>query len=174
MKRALILTAMISCLLVTFPVAAKSVEAGSVWLGGQVGLDFKMGGRVGGSDTLLAIGGEVEYALDSQIGIFAGGVFGLGDTQAIRIRTGAKYRFGGMGFPISPYVSGHLQTSHLMDVMGANLWAMSAGFGGGVDYFLTRHLTAGLDVSFSFGGTLGERSTGYDSADVLLTARYAY
>ena len=153
---------------------AKSVEAGSVWLGGQLGFDSKMGGRVGGSDTLLAVGAEVEYALESRIGIFARGIFGLGDTQAIKLETGAKYRFTGIDFPISPYVSAHLRTGHLLDVMGANLWSIGAGFGGGVDYFLTRHFTAGLDVTFDLGSTLGERPAGYNTTDVVVSARYSF
>ena len=61
MKKLLPLLFALSCVFAPNPAAAKSVEAGSVWLGGQLGFDSKMGGRVGGSDTLLAVGAEVEY-----------------------------------------------------------------------------------------------------------------
>jgi hypothetical protein len=174
MKKLLPLLFVVSCVFIPGHSSAKSVEAGSVWLGAQLGFDSKMGGRVGGSDTLLAVGAEVEYALESRIGIYARGLFGLGDTQAIKLESGVKYRFTGIDFPLSPYVSAHLRTGHLLDVMGANLWSMGAGFGGGADYFLTRHFTAGLDLTFDFGSTLGERPTGYNTFDVVITARYSF
>ena len=174
MRKLISILAFVSFSFLSAPTQAKSVEPGSVWLAGQLGFDSKMGGLVGGSDTLLALGAEVEYALESRIGIYARGVFGLGDTQAIKLETGVKYRFTGIDLPISPYVSAHLRTGHLMDVMGADLWTIGAGFGGGVDYFLTRHFTAGLDIVFDFGSTLGERPTGYDTTDVLLTVRYSF
>lgn len=153
---------------------AKSLEPGAVWVGASLGLDNKLGGRLGGGDVLLAIGAEVEYALDSQIGIYARGDFGLGSSQSVKLESGAKYRFTGLELPISPFVSAHLRVSHLMSVMGANLWAIGAGIGGGVDYFLTRKFTAGVNLTFDLSSTLGERPTAYNTANMVLTARYSF
>ena len=150
------------------------MEPGSVWVGATLGIDSKMDGRLGGSDVLLGVGAEVEYALETQIGIYARGLFGLGSSQAIKLESGAKYRFIGIDLPISPYVSAHLRLSHLMDIMGANLWAMGAGFGAGVDYFLTRKFTAGLNLTFDISSTLGEQPTAYNTVNTAVTVRYAF
>ena len=61
-----------------------------------------------------------------------------------------------------------------MSVMGANLWAVGAGFGGGADYFLTRKFTAGVNITFDLSSTLGERPTAYNTANMVLTARYSF
>ena len=143
-------------------------------MAGQLDLIPKWAALLEAAIPFLALGAEVEYALESRIGIYARGVFGLGDTQAIKLESGVKYRFTGIDLPISPYVSAHLRTGHLMDVMGADLWTIGAGFGGGVDYFLTRHFTAGLDIVFDFGSTLGERPTAYNTTDVVMTVRYSF
>ena len=161
-------------LLIASSADARNIEPGSVWISAQLGLDSKMGGRVGGSDTLFTLGGEVEYALESQLGLYGRATLGLADTQALKLQVGTRWRFTGLELPLSPYVSGHIQTGHLMGVMGANLWTLGAGFGGGLDYFLTRKLTAGLDLAFDFGGTLGSGSAGYNTMTVLFNARYGF
>jgi hypothetical protein len=61
-----------------------------------------------------------------------------------------------------------------MGIMGTNLWAMGAGVGFGADYFLTRKFTAGVNVTIDLSSTLGERPTGYNTANVAMTARYAF
>lgn len=174
MKNAITSALFVFCLLFSVSAESKSVEPGAVWVGGTFGIDSKMGGRLGGSDVLLGIGAEVEYALETQIGIYARGEFGLGSSQAIKLESGAKYRFIGIDLPVSPYVSAHLRISHLMDIMGTNLWAMGAGVGAGVDYFLTRKFTAGLNLTFDLSSTLGEQPTGYNTSNVAVTARYAF
>ena len=174
MKNVITSALFICTLLISVTGQAKSLEPGAVWVGATFGVDSKMGGRLGGSDVLLSIGADVEYALESQVGIYARGNFGLGSSQTIKLETGAKYRFTGLDFPISPYVSAHVRVTHLMNIMGANLWAMGAGAGAGVDYFLTRKFTAGLDVTFDLSSTLGEQPTGYNTSNVVLTARYAF
>jgi len=174
MNRVTIFLVVVFGLFAYSPAFARTVEPGSVWTGLELGLDSKMGGRVGGSDVLLTVGGDIEYALESRVGIYFRGTFGLGDTQAIKLQSGVRYRFTEVDLPISPYVSAHLGSGHLMDVMGANLWTIGAGLGAGLDYYLTRRFTAGLSLTFDFASTLGGRPAAYNTTAIVATSRYAF
>ena len=44
----------------------------------------------------------------------------------------------------------------------------------GEENFLVEVSETGLDLTFDFGSTLGERPAGYNTADVVITARYSF
>ncbi len=169
----------ILALSVSLPTAAsaRSVDAGSVWVGAGLGPGFKLGSRLGGGGFYALMSAQGEYALDKTFGIVGDlqlGNLGFIGTSPLRLRAGARYRMTGLDLPVAPYGEVKLGIGRIYGVINANIGWLGLHFAIGADYFLTAKLAVGGHLGLDLGSTYGTESNSfYGTVEVIATASYA-
>ena len=153
---------------------ARNVEADTLNLGATIGPSFKIESTLGGSPAYGTLGITGDYALDSAWSVAGDITVGLAGTVPLRLHLGGRWRKGNLDLPLSPYLRIDYTLARLYDVLGADLTAMGARLGAGVDYFLTASITAGLLVGVDLLGTFGDRPAFTGLVDTLLYATYRF
>jgi hypothetical protein len=165
-------TIVIACLLFPLSALAVKLEPGSLTGSFGLGPGIKLARELGGSSAYFLLDPGIEYSLDPNFSLICNLTLGIADTIPWRWRFGGRYRFTGLQGPLSPYVQAQLSNGVLFDVIGANLWVLGARLGGGADYFLTKEISVGSNLTFDLGTTLGERPSFYGTMEVMVYAAY--
>lgn len=152
---------------------ARTVDPGSIWVGGGIGPGIKMPSELGGSSGYFLLDAFGEYAVDSNLSGVLGLNLGLADTKPLRLRVGGRYRLTDLNMAFSPYLLTQLSWAKVFDVLGANLQYIGIRAGVGTDYFLTRTLAAGVMLGMDIGMTISERPAFYGTWEILLTTAYS-
>jgi hypothetical protein len=173
-SRSVALALIAGALMISSVAQARTMEPGTLIIGGAVGPAFRLGSDLGMSKDYLMLNGTAEYTFSKEWSVIGAAAMGLANTIPFQLRAGGRYRIIGGEMPISPYVQAELTVGRLFDVLGANLTSTGARFGGGADYFLTASWMVGLQGACSWQTTLGNRPAGYSMLDLLITFGHVF
>ena len=154
--------------------SARTVEPGSIWLAVGSGFGFKTATNIGGSSGFWMVNVQGEYCFSTTLSLVSDVDIGLANTNPIRLRIGTKHRMTGLDLPLSPYLQVQASVGRLFNALGANLTLLGVRAGLGVDYFLTRRISASVGFSTDLGTTLGERPALYGTHELLVSLGYAW
>lgn len=158
---------------ISTPAAARTIEAGSTWIGAGLGGGLRLGSRLEGGDT-LATRVQGEYATSRSVSAVGDVSYGLGSASPLRFHVGGRYRLTGLGLPVSPYAQLDLTLGVLLGSLGANPFLVGGRLGGGADYFLTANVAVGVFTGFDVTTTVTSPSAWYATFDTLLYAAYSF
>ncbi|MCK5690861.1 hypothetical protein KAI87_16390 [Myxococcota bacterium] len=151
---------------------AITVEPGSLRASGFAGPAFKISNQLGGSGANLTLGGGLEYSVSSNISFVGDFSLGLAGTNPMRLRAGGRYRFTGLGLPVSPYAQAELSFAYLIDVINSNIPAVGIRTAGGADYFLTKEMSVGAQIGLDLARTITDYPVTFGNLDFLAVATY--
>lgn len=155
MKRLLVVFAILSGLLLSVPKIQAAIPG--PFLKGQKVFVGGMGVRV--RIELMPIqfmlAGDVEFYMARGFAFNLGYEIGFGEASSFIIGAapGGKYRFNTKSLAV-PYVKLTMPLA-FAHATGINAFAITFRFGGGVDFFWTKNLGAGIDLGFGPGVGIG-------------------
>ena len=164
----------VSLSIVAREASARTVEPGSIIVGGAIGPSFKLGSDLGMSSAYLMLNGTGEYVFTPEWSGIGSVALGLAGTIPVRVRLGGRYRITGAELPLSPYVQLEVSAGRMFDVLGANLNSFGVRAGGGADYFLSANWMVGVLGAIELARTTGERPANYSTLDLLLTFGHVF
>lgn len=168
-------TIIVSCAVLSTATAfARTVEPGSISVGGGIGPSIRLGSQLDAGGAYLLLRGHGEYAFSTELSGVADLSLGVGGTVPLRVHLGGRYRLTQLELPVSPYAQVQLSLGRLYDVLGADLTYVGGRVAAGADYFLTKELGVGALVGVDLGSTTGERPAFYGLVDIVAYATYTF
>lgn len=172
--RKLLLLAAVSLGISAAPADARVVEPGTVWVSSGVGTGVPLQTNLGVTPVYGGLTVGSEYAFTSSLSADLELGLGVARMFPVRARAGGRYRFTGLGLPLSPYVQAQLSGGGLLNVLGANVPYVGGRAAVGVDYFITAHLATGLRTGLELGSSLGARPAFYSDIGFVAYLSYAF
>ena len=115
-------------------------SAGEVRTGGLLGPAFLFGAPGRHSAAPLTLLGHGVYAIDSHVSAIASAGAAVAETSILRLRSGLRYQFNGLGRPLLPFLQTQLSLAEIFAPSSRHAFYFGLATGVGVDYFLTRRL----------------------------------